>query len=281
MRRDAWIPTGPGDAPLRLIDLDGGSSSINQRKLARHGLAGWQSATTASLLTAWDLTPAPGVFFDIGANAGVYALLCRLLWPSIETVAFEPSATTVDAGRRWSRANGVHIHFEQVAVSDIDGHGTLYLSSRSDASNSLVAGFREPSGTLDVELVTLDTYVERTGVVPTMVKIDVEQHEPAVIRGARATLAEHRPVIVMELLRTDASRRAHRLLGELGYEAHHLGSRDRLYWPDGLPTDWGARYDAWLRAVDRCDPREPRGPVSALTARLRRVASTHRMGQCP
>lgn len=255
MTRHAWIPTGPDDAPLRRIDLAGGRDSINQRQLRRHGLAGWQPATTAALLTAWELTARPGVFLDIGANAGIYALLCRLLYPSMVTVAFEPSPDTVAAGRRWCQANDTEVTFEQLALSDTDGRGTLYLSNRSDASNSLVPGFREPAGTVATELLTLDTYAARTGLAPTVLKIDVEQHEPAVVRGARTTLAEHRPVVVIELLRTEASRQAHRHLRELDYRPHRLGARDRLYWPDGLPAGWHERFAGWSRAVERCTPR--------------------------
>ena len=262
MRRDptadAWIPTGPDGAPLRLIDLAGGRDSINQRTLRRDGLAGWQATTTAALLTAWDLAPTRGAFFDVGANAGVYALLCRLLRPDIEVVAFEPSPTTIAAGQRWARANGSAVRFEPVAVSDTDDRGTLYLSRRSDASNSVVAGFREPSGTLEVELITLDTFVERESLAPAVVKIDVEQHEPAVIRGARRTLARHRPVIVMEVLASDASRRADNRLRRLGYESLGLGARDRLYWPGRPPAAWDERFAGWAEAVGRCVPRGTR-----------------------
>ena len=248
------MPTGPGDAPLRPLHLAGGQASINQRNLRRDGLAGWQAATTAALLTAWDLTSPGGTFFDVGANAGVYAPLCRLLHPSMEVVAFEPSPTTVEAGQQWARANDVEVRFERVALSDVAGRGTLYLSSRSDASNSLVAGFREPSGTVDVELLTMDAFVRREGLAPSVVKIDVEQHEPAVLRGARSTLAEHRPVIVMELLGSESSRRAHRRLRRLDYEPVALGDRDHLYWPGGLPTGWTERFAGWSDAIGRCVP---------------------------
>ncbi len=264
MSRDAFMPTGPGDAPLRTLHLDGGQASINQRQLRRLGLAGWQEATTAALLAAWDVTAPGGVFFDVGANAGVYALLCRLLHPSMEVVAFEPSPTTVAAGQQWARANGVEVRFERVALSDVDDRGTLYLSSRSDASNSLVEGFREPSGTLDVELLTMDSFVRREGLAPSVVKIDVEQHEPAVLRGAGSTLVEHRPIIVMELLGSEASRRAHRRLCRLDYEPFELGDRDRLYWPDGLPADWDRRLAGWSEAIRRCVPPGRSSPPSEV-----------------
>jgi FkbM family methyltransferase len=259
MSRDAWIPTGPGDAPLATLDLDGGAASINQRQLRRVGLAGWQAQTTAGLLAAWDLTGTPGTFLDIGANAGIYSLLCRRLWPEMAVVAFEPSPSTLDAGRRWARANALDVRFEPVALSDRDDRGTLYLSQRSDASNSLEEGFRAASGSVEVELCTLDTWVVRAGVVPTVVKIDVEQHEPAVIAGAHDTLAAHRPVIVMELLGTPASAQAHQRLTDLGYVTHDLGERDRLYWPDALPAGWMETYREWRRAVARCQPSADRG----------------------
>ncbi|MFW5933458.1 MAG: FkbM family methyltransferase [Actinomycetota bacterium] len=271
MKHVAWIPTGRDGAQLRRIDLADGRASTNQRQLRRHGLAGWQPETTAALLAAWELSPRPGVFFDIGANAGVYALLCRLLQPSFEVVAFEPAPDTIEAGRRWAAANGVDVRFEQLAISDARGRATLYLSSRSDASNSLVAGFRTAKGTLEVDRLDLDTYVEREGLVPTVVKIDVEQHEAEVIAGARRTLAEHRPVVVVELLGARRTRVVDRRLRELGYQPQPLGGRDHLYWPDVPPPDWHTRLASWRTAVERCTARRslPRA-IDALLSRGRR-----------
>lgn len=253
-RPRAWIPTGVDDAPLQLINLVDGRSSINQRHLWRRGLAGWQRETTAGLLATWELTAKPGLFLDVGANAGVYSLMCRLLWPSIQAIAFEPSPETLGAGLSWAEANNVDVAFEQAAVSDADGRAPLYLSSKSDASHSLVAGFRESSQTLDVDLVTLDTYVQREGIAPTVVKIDVEQHELPVLRGGHGTLEQYRPVVVMEVLKTTGSKEAQGLLADLGYQSRRLGPRDRLYWPGESPAQWDETFRGWLRAVDRCVP---------------------------
>lgn len=254
MRHWAWFPTGRGDAALQRIDLVDGRSSANQRLLRRQGLAGWQSETTAGLLAAWELTAKPGVFFDVGSNAGVYSLLCRLLWPSIEAVAFEPSPATLNAGLRWAAANDVTILFEQMALSDTGGSASLYLSSKSDASNSLVEGFRRATGTLTVDIATLDGYVDAEDLVPTVMKVDVEQHELAVIRGAEKTLEQHRPVVIMEQLKTADAQEAQKRLRGLGYRPHRLGSRDRLYWPGRLPAAWDAAFAGWLQAVKRCRP---------------------------
>lgn len=257
----AWIPTGPGDAALAEIDLDGGRTSSNQRQLRRHGLAGWQAATTAGLLAGLELSPRPHphTILDIGANGGVYSLLCKRLWPEMTAIAFEPFPATREAGQRWASANGVEIRFEAIALSDHIGSAPMYVSAKGDASNSLVEGFREASGTVDVELSTLDAYLERTGAVPTLLKIDVEQHEPAVIRGATSTLERQKPIIVIELIKshgelTDAARAAHQLLETLGYQARLLGNRDWLYWHGGVPAEFDDRFAAWRAAIDRCVP---------------------------
>lgn len=265
-RHEAWAPTGAGDAPLQSIDLGAGDASINHRQLRRHGLAGWQPETTAGLLAAWELTGKPGAFLDVGANAGVYSLLCGLLWPAIRAVAFEPSPRTVAAGRQWARANGVDVDFEEAAVSDTPGTAWLHLSDKSDASHSLVAGFRPSSRRVPVDLVTLDDYVARQGLVPTVAKIDVEQHELEVIRGARGMLQRHRPVVVMEVLEGGPSRQAHRLLGELGYDARRLGRRDRVYWPERIPGEWDEAFRGWWQAVSRCGPAHPRLRLGARHA---------------
>lgn len=273
MTQRTWFPSGPGRAALRRLDLAGGRASTNQRQLRRNGLAGWQPETSAALLAAWELSPRPGVFFDIGANAGVYALLCRLVQPAFEVVAFEPSPDTVAAGQRWAAANGVEVRFEQVAVSDAQGRATLYLSRRSDASNSLVAGFREATGTVEVDRLDLDTFVAREALVPTVIKIDVERHEAAVVDGARRTLADHRPVVVMELLGGRAARGVDRRLRELGYQSHPLGARDHLYWPGELPGDWHTRLAGWRAAVARCTAGPtPARTVGSATRALRGVA---------
>lgn len=250
--------------PLDLLD---GRASANQRRLRHKGLAGWQWETTAALLSAFELTAKPGTFLDVGANAGVYAILCRLLWPQINAIAFEPTPATARAGIRWASANDVDVAFEQLALSDDEGPALLHLSDRSDASNSLVAGFRESSEAVEVETTTLDDYVESRDIVPTVIKVDVEQHELSVVRGAKRTLQRHEPVIVMELLKAPQSRKAHRLLQDLGYEPDTVDTRDCVYWPGTFPTRWDEVFQGWLAAVERCRPMIPRKGLKAIFGR--------------
>ena len=136
----------------------------------------------------------------------------------------------------------------------------LYLSAVSDSSNSLVAGFKQSVGSIDVAVTTLDDYVEATGTVPAIVKIDTETFEPAVINGARATLERFRPWLVVEVLH----RRGHdhgvelsAAMDGLGYTYYRLVADVRL-----APTDhdcWGAgEQGVRLAAHARADRRRVR-----------------------
>ncbi|PSL00392.1 FkbM family methyltransferase [Haloactinopolyspora alba] len=261
------IPLAAGmDAQLGELSVPYGKSLFIGRLLREDGLSGWQAATTAALLATWDLAPSP-VFFDVGANIGIYAALHGRLRPDGTTVAFEPTPDVADAGESFQAANDLKVRWERAAVSDTAGEATLYLSARTDASNSLVSRHREPKGTVTVPAITLDSYVRSSGLVPSVVKIDVERHEPAVIRGAAELLDTHRPVIVAELLpgRSESDEVQH-LLAAHGYEARHIEppeaqagdepERDWLFWPGTIPAELDDRFREWYSAVATCVPAE-------------------------
>jgi FkbM family methyltransferase len=269
-----WVPRQPGvRGRLERFDLVyGDKRTIVHRHMRTKGLRGWQAPTTAGLLAGWDLTK-PSVFFDVGANAGLYAWLFKLHYPASVAVAFEPFEKVRSAGRRTAEANGLEIIYEPHAVTDHVGEATLFVSAKTDATNSLEAGFREAKEELTVPAVTLDRYVRDTGLIPDLIKIDVEQHEPAVIRGAEHLLSVHRPAVVVELLARrngdlrQAGKQTLSTLQSLGYDGFRLvppGTtdgelgrfRDWIFWPDSVPDGFAERYVAWWHAVDRCGPAE-------------------------
>jgi FkbM family methyltransferase len=249
------------------LELQRVKRSVVARSLRTGGLRGWQAPTTAALFASWELAK-EGAFFDIGANIGLYALLHARFRPDAQTVAFEPTPDLLEAARFLAALNGVVVHLEGVAVSEATGEATLHLSSRSDSSNSLLAGFRESSRSLVVPTETLDHYVERTGVRPAVVKIDVEGHEPSVLRGANHVLAMYAPIIVIELLEGRPSADESRaLLADAGYEGRLLTPprgvvateppeqyRDWVYWPERIPRRFDRTFRRWAKVVDRCGP---------------------------
>jgi FkbM family methyltransferase len=201
------------------------------RHIAKYGahepeLTRWIAARLAA--------SAPGLFVDAGANIGWHALHAARS-PHVETVvAFEPDLFNAHLLERNIAANSI-ANVIVVAAALGQTRGTLRLH-RYKASNfgrhSAVADHARDSA--QVPLVDLDGALSDLGLaekpVPVL-KIDVEGYEPAVIAGARHTLART-SAIVLEyspaLSRSGGLAVEHMLtaLGEAGFAPHALA-------PDG------------------------------------------------
>ena len=123
----------PGRAD-RLDIVDPNSTAV-QRALRRDGLAGYEAVTMATLLTLFE-QQAPGFsFYDVGANMGLYSLLCAALF-DVQTVhAFEPTPSTAATARRIVRANNANVAVFECALGDENQMAELHLSDASDSSN--------------------------------------------------------------------------------------------------------------------------------------------------
>jgi FkbM family methyltransferase len=151
---------------------------------------------------------AGGVMYDIGANLGFFSLLgARLAGDPGHVWAFEAAPDNAEAIRRNARLNGIaNVTVIAKAVSSSGGRGRLQVVD--DQSWSKLQEYGEHPNTervIDVELVAIDELLSARSIrPPTVVKIDVEGAEIAVLEGMRATLTEHRPAVICELHDTHA-----------------------------------------------------------------------------
>jgi FkbM family methyltransferase len=146
------------------------------------------------LLLAAVLAPDSGCV-DVGANIGsTLASICAAA-PSGRHVAFEPLPVLCAQ----LRARYPTVEVRQAALSDRAGQADFvhvkHLPSRSGLRRPDYAG--ENTETLRTPVETLDEALA-PDYRPALIKIDVEGAEQRVLEGARATLADHRPVIVFE-----------------------------------------------------------------------------------
>jgi len=154
-------------------------------------------------LLAW--LRAGDTFLDVGANVAPYSLLATRV-PGVRAVAFEPGTLArerAEANIALNRVGGA-VTLVPRAVSERDG--AARLSADRWATNALVDGTYAGEAE-EVETVSLDSYVTAAGVEQvSLVKVDVEGHEPAVLAGAGALLARDRPALILELNDIDALR---------------------------------------------------------------------------
>jgi FkbM family methyltransferase len=158
------------------------------------------------------VTPGATVF-DIGANAGFFSLLSRELGATVH--AFEPNPQVRALLTRSVELGTGDIEVVPCACSDDEGTMPFYLS---DPGNTGRSGLLVPRDTcVDVDVITVDGYVQRTNAHPQLVKVDVEGAEASVLRGMRETLRTDRPTLVIEL-HGDKREEVASVLESAGYE---------------------------------------------------------------
>lgn len=145
------------------------------------------------------------LFVDIGSNIGAFTILASAA-VGARSVAVEPVPATFARLQRNIAINRVtdRVEIRQLGVSDRPGR--LRFSVGLDAMNHVMRE-DEPGPFVEVAVTTLDALIGDRA--PTLIKIDVEGHEEAVLRGASQTLA--RPdvlAVIMEVCgagRTDSN----------------------------------------------------------------------------
>ena len=268
------VPTSLG-APSARLTLEGPHPSYVRTSILRRGILGYGGFTAAALYALAGRKPR-GTFFDIGANIGLYSALLGTSFPHLNIHAFEPFPDSCDNLEAIAAANGLDITLHRCAISDAIGTASLTISAQSDASHSLSTRRNSGTGNIEVPTTTLDALVRELGVVPDLIKVDVERHEPAVVRGGIETLTEHRPIVVIELLgsRSEAdkalstrkgatlnpeARETRQAFVQMGYAPQrikrpaHLDdtvgkgtSHDFIMWPDGIDPEFDATYARWV-----------------------------------
>jgi len=141
------------------------------------------------------------VFFDVGANVGLYSVYAAKR--GIQVVAFEPESQNYALINRNFHLNRV---FDRascicVAVSDSDGFDYLYLpgfragcalntfgAARDWKQNRYVPEFRQAMLSRSLDSLLYESSLP----FPTHLKIDVDGLEPRIISGARKCLLDGR-----------------------------------------------------------------------------------------
>lgn len=146
----------------------------------------------------------PGMtFVDAGANLGFYTLLAAtLVGPSGAVYSYEPTPETFERLASNVRLNGrTNVTLHHAALADRAGIGRLWEMRRSNhGMNTLINGYGDGRDLGPVTTATIDESLSASGARRVdLMKLDVEGAELAVVRGASRTLADARPVLIIEL----------------------------------------------------------------------------------
>ena len=144
-----------------------------------------------------------GVSIDIGANKGSYLYFMARWARGAPVIAFEPQKRLANYLISACKRNGFsNVTVENLALSDTDGELQLYIPGVSDSPGASLESSVAEKTDCHVETVRvtrLDNYLTSAIHQPVrVIKIDVEGHEMAVVKGAMQTLERDRPLLIIE-----------------------------------------------------------------------------------
>lgn len=194
----------------------------------------------------------PGdTYVDIGANLGLFSLIAaHLVGPTGRVHSFEPSSKTFQRLRGNVELNSLtNITLHELAMSNTaEKREMVTATDGMDAWNSLAQPYM--GGNYTKETITTDTWDKfapghglATGV--TLMKIDVEGWEQAVLEGARGLLSRpDAPILQVEF--TDEAAKAagftcagvYRLIEEFGYRLYRFDPHTRQLTHDPLRPEY-------------------------------------------
>jgi FkbM family methyltransferase len=176
------------------------------------------------------------IIVDAGAHHGLYSLAARALNAEAAIFAFEPLERVFDTLAGNIVLNGYDIGAEAKALSDTTGQIEFFDLPEdqpvSASADNEVARLRPDAIVRTLPSVRLDDFLAEAGAAdPDLIKIDVERHEPAVLRGMGAVLARARPAILLEVLNDSVAEQLELLLKDLGLSYFLLREESRTVVP--------------------------------------------------
>ncbi len=210
------------------------------------------------------------VIFDVGANQGHMAVLA-MLCPGVKEVFLlepNPDALLVASENLIRNQLSARARFICAFVSDRSGDTARLWTLGPGAAGSMYAGHARSAAragtSIEVPTVTVDELSTGWGVIPDLVKVDVEGAEGLVLAGSRGLAAQGRTRFLVEMHSNpelSMTANASAVLGwcdALGYSAWYLARGTRLKNPDQVrdrgrchlllqPAVWS--YPAWLAGI--------------------------------
>lgn len=188
---------------------------------------GWEKVSVALWLK---LCGQSSVVVDIGANTGIFSLIAKAVNPKTSVYAFEPVKRVFEKLEANIKLNNYDIILLEKAVSDYDGYATIYDQPTehiySVTVNKNLADLDIKVIETTIETITLDSFIESNKIERIdLLKIDVETHEPEVIKGFSKYLMAFKPAILIEILNDEVGSQIQKAVEGLGYLYFNIDER--------------------------------------------------------
>lgn len=219
----ALAPLVPGeDRTFLFCSPGGGQVRLRYRESIGFTMllqGGFERAEVETLMKA----VRPGtVAVDIGANVGIFTIaLASAVGTDGAVWAFEPLSENVDRLRKNVIENQLtNVKLFPVAASDVDGAISFHVAEDSAYGSTREVFYGQGTGrSRTVPAVRLDSEWRAHGMQSvSVIKIDVEGAELAVLRGSEDVIRRCRPVLLVEAATSDELANIENYLLPFNYE---------------------------------------------------------------
>lgn len=135
------------------------------------------------------------VLWDIGANIGLHAITTKARRPDTTVVCFEPSPFVYTRLVHNARQSNIQIKALNIALSDQEGYAELSMMETENPGLSSLSPWKgvEYTHSMLCRCESADKLVQQAVVpFPNVIKLDVEGHELAVLKGLGSSLNDGR-----------------------------------------------------------------------------------------
>jgi len=218
---NAAVETGLSEVEIAAGDLKGYKILLNLKTEKSR----WLGTYEPELAEAARTFLKPGMIaYDVGANIGyISLLLAHHVGLHGKVFAFEALPANAERIRRNLALNGLEsrIALIEAAVADQGGEITFFVHESVGMGKAAgSAGRREEQyrAQIRVSALSLDAFVYDQGhPAPDAVKMDIEGGEVLALPGMKRILAEHHPLLFLELHGPEAEQAAWHVLTGAGY----------------------------------------------------------------
>ena len=143
------------------------------------------------------------IFFDIGAHIGLVSLPAgKEMRRSSKVISFEPSNKNFKHLKSHVKNNSLEkkISLNQCLVGEENCQRIFYSSKKESPINSIVKFDQFKKYKKEkLKQITLDSFCDESGLIPEVIKIDVEGAEINVLKGAKNILKKYKPIIYLSI----------------------------------------------------------------------------------
>jgi FkbM family methyltransferase len=185
-------------------------------------------------------------FVDVGCNLGWFSLLACLQNPNKKVIAIDanPLALAITAENLFANGFSHQIRFVLAFLSSLDEGEVDFYTIGAGAAGSRFATHAKSassrSSSFRVTIHTLDRMLADLGVLPDLIKIDVEGAEYEVLQGAKGITQSCHPRFLVEMHATreihmsENGRNVLNWCEAMGYIAFYLKNHSQVTSPDSF-----------------------------------------------